>query len=75
MPFLLNSNFSIFKFRQSNFIETILNKLFNCNGNFPNPWQRNQQQRQRNIQRGRPLGNIKGVKDTQSVQHRGGRGG
>ena len=41
----------------------------------PNPWQQQQQRRNQNRMRGRPLGNVKGVGDVQSVKHRGGRGG
>mmetsp|Transcript_63835 Transcript_63835/g.101598 ORF Transcript_63835/g.101598 Transcript_63835/m.101598 type:complete len:110 (+) Transcript_63835:29-358(+) len=44
-------------------------------GSMPNPWQRQQQQRNQNRMRGRPLGNVKRVGDVQSVQHKGGRGG
>mmetsp|Transcript_7409 Transcript_7409/g.11553 ORF Transcript_7409/g.11553 Transcript_7409/m.11553 type:complete len:109 (+) Transcript_7409:109-435(+) len=44
-------------------------------GAMPNPWQQQQQRRAQNRMRGRPLGNIKGVNNVQSVQHRGGTGG
>ena len=41
----------------------------------PNPWQQQQRRRNEARMRGRPLGNVKGVGDVQSVKHRGGRGG
>ena len=41
----------------------------------PNPWQQAQEKKKKNSMRGRPLGNVKGVKNLKSVQHRGGSGG
>eukprot|EP00483_Globobulimina_turgida_P010572 UN10593 len=44
-------------------------------GSMPNPWQQQQKKRKQNIMRGRPLGNVKSVKNVKSVTHRGGTGG
>lgn len=57
-------------------INNAIGREENRRGQFPNPWQRQQQQRQRNVGRGKALGNkIRGIKSVQSVQHRGGGGG